>query len=240
MTGRLVRSELLKLVSVRTTWALLGTMLFVEGAYAMIFAAVPAKDKLDNPTDLFVGTGIQTVIVFCLGALLSTNEFRHGTANSTFLVTPQRERVLGAKLIVGLGAGIVCALLFIAVNAGLGFSIVSNRGVEVDGTEAVNIYTGVGIGMVLTCLFGVGMGALLRNQVVAVVAGLVIFFVLRGVATLLGAAGGFFPSEALIGLQGALAGDDTLDQVPGGLVFAGYCLVFAVAGAIGLREREIT
>lgn len=234
-----IRAEVIKLVSVRSTWLILGSMVLIEGLYASLAAGVPDVNKIDNPTDLFVGTGMETVLVFCLGALMATNEFRYGTANSTFLVTPRRERVIIAKLVVALVAGIVAALLFVAVNAGFGYSILSSRDIQIDGDDAVNIYLGTAIGMVLTCLFGVGLGALLRNQVVSVVLGIVIFFVFRGVAEVVGAPGDYFPSESLIGLQGALGDSDTLNQVPGGFVFAAYCIAFAVAGSIATRGRDI-
>lgn len=239
---RIFRAEVLKLVSLRTTWLLIGAMVLIEGLYAVTFAGAADLESIDTPTDLFVGTSIQTVLVFCLGTFIITNEFRHGTANSTFLITPRREQVIVAKLLVGLLVGIACALLFIAVNAGFGYSVLSSRDVQIDGGRAVDVYVGVGVGIVLTCVFGVGIGALLRNQVAAVVAGLVIFFVLRGIAALLGEVGAFFPADALIGLQGGTFGtDDTLDdQVAAGLVFLAYCVAVAVAGTIATREREIT
>jgi ABC-2 type transport system permease protein len=237
-----LRSELLKLVSVRTTWYLLGGMLLLEGLYAGLVASLLSEDELRgrDVSDLLVGTPLTTVFVFTLGALLSTNEFRHRTADSTFIITPQRERVVAAKLLVGALAGLVFAVEFITVNAGLGLSILSNRDVPVDGDTAVDIYTGVGVGMVLACVFGVGLGAVLRNQVVTVVTGLAVFFVLRGVALLIGDPGTYFPAESLAGLQGAVGEDFLLSQVTGGLVFGSYCVVFAIAGMIVTRVREIS
>lgn len=237
----ILRSEFLKLVSVRTTWFLLVGMVLLEGlAAGLIAALVPEEDLAGRDlSSLFGGTGLMTVLVFTLGALLSTNEYRHGTANSTFLITPQRERVIAAKLVVGFVAGIVFALEYIAVNAGLGLSILSSRDVPVDADTAVDIYTGVGIGMVLTCLFGVALGAVLRNQVVTVVVGLVLFFVLRGVALLLGDVGAYFPWESLASLQGGGDEDFLLSQPEGGLVFGAYCVVLTIAGVMLTRRREI-
>ncbi|MEA2181367.1 MAG: type transport system permease protein, partial [Solirubrobacteraceae bacterium] len=162
----ILRSEFLKLISVRTTWLLLGAMILIEGAVAGLLAGLGEKKDLRpaNVPDLLIGTPLSILFVFTLGALISTNEFRHGTANSTFLITPRRERVIAAKLVVGLAVGLVGALLYIAVNAGLGLSILSSRGVDVASNTAVNTYLGVGTGLVLGCLFGVALGASLRNQ----------------------------------------------------------------------------
>lgn len=241
---RAVRSEWLKLVSVRSTWLLLGSMVLVEAAFAIGIAGYASLEDLrsGDVDQLFVGTPLLTVFVFTIGALLSTNEFRHRTADSTFIVTPRRERVVLAKLAVGVAAGLVCALLFIAVNAGFGLSILSNRGVAVDADQAVDIYVGVGVSLVLISVLGVALGALLRNQVVTIVLGIALFFVLRELLTsILGEdIGAYMPGTSLVGLQGSSDDDYLLDQAAGGLVFAGYCVVVGIAAVIATREREIT
>ena len=239
-----LHSEWLKLVSVRTTWTLLGAMIVLEGLTAGLVTGLSDIDDLRNRSvaTLAIGTHLAIVFMFTLGALLSTNEYRHGTASSTFVVTPKRERVIAAKLAVGLTVGIVGALLYIAVNAGLGLSILSSRGIDVDSDVAVNTYLGVGTGLVLGCLFGVALGALLRNQILTIVTGLVLFLV-RGVfALFIGEdVGKYFPGEALLALQGTPGAETTLlDQVDAGLVLGATCLALAVAGMAATRYREIT
>ncbi|MBA3746326.1 MAG: ABC transporter permease [Solirubrobacterales bacterium] len=240
---RILKSEWLKMVSVPTTWLLLGTMLLVEGLAAGLLTGLSDIDdlKLRNPATLLIGTPLPTVFIFTLGALLATNEYRHGTANQTFVITPRRERVIAAKLAIGLVAGIVAALLYIAVNAGLGLSILSNRGVPVDGDLAVNVYAGVGVGIVLGCLFGVALGALLRNQILTIVTGLVLFLVRGVVALFIGTdVGKYFPGEALLSLQGTPGADaELLSQVDAGLVLGATCLALAIAGVVVTRYREI-
>ncbi len=241
---RILRSEWLKLVSVPTTWLLLGTMLLIEGlAAGLLTGLADVKDlKARNPATLLIGTPLSTVLIFTLGALLATNEFRHGTANQTFVITPRRERVVFAKLAVGLAVGIVSALLYVTVNAGLGLSILSSRGVPVDGDLAVNIYFGVGTGIVLGCLFGVALGCLLRNQILTIVTGLVLFLVRGVVALFIGTnVGKYFPGEALLALQGTPGSAKTLlTQVDAGLVLGATCVALAVAGIFVTRYREIT
>jgi ABC-2 type transport system permease protein len=239
-----LRSEWLKVVSVRTTWALLGAMILIEGLAAGLLTALADVDDLRNRdiATLIIGTKLAIVFQFTLGALLSTNEFRHGTANSTFVVTPRRERVIAAKLAVGLVVGIAGALLYIAVNAGFGLAILSNRGVDVDADKAVNAYVGVGVGLVLGCLFGVALGALLRNQILTVVSGMVIFLLAGTAALFIGSdVGQYFPGEALLALQGTPGTEETLlNQTDGGLVLGAYCVVLGIAGMVSTRLREIT
>jgi ABC-type transport system involved in multi-copper enzyme maturation permease subunit len=240
----ILRSEWLKLVSVRTSWLLLGTMILIEGlAAGLLTGLADIKDlRARDPATLIIGTPLATVFAFTLGALLSTNEFRHGTANSTFVVTPRRERVIVAKLAIGLVVGVVSALLYIAVNAGLGLSILSNRGVPVEADMAVNIYAGVGTGLVLACLIGVALGALLRNQVLTIVVGLVLFLLRGTFALFIGEdVGRYFPGEALLALQGTPGIEaKLLGQVDAGLVLGAFCLGCAIAGVVVTRQREIT
>ena len=241
---RILRSEWLKLVSVPTTWILLGTMLLIEGLAAGLVTGLADIEELRarNPATLLIGTPLSTVLIFTLGALLATNEYRHGTANQTFLITPRREQVIAAKLAVGLVVGVVAALLYIAVNAGLALSTLSNRGVPVDGDLAVDVYSGVGVGLVLGCIFGVALGALLRNQILTIVIGLVLFLVRGVIALFIGTdVGKYFPGEALLAVQGTPGTKETLlSQVDAGLVLGATCLALAIAGVAVTRYREIT
>jgi ABC-2 type transport system permease protein len=239
---RALKSEWLKLVSVRTTWTLLAATVLIEGLGATLSAALGDVEDLrkGDVSAFIIGLRLQTVLMFTLGALLSTNEFRHGTANSTFVVTPKRERVILAKLVVGLAVGVAGALLYIAFHAGLSLSILASRDVAVDSALVVNGYVGVGVGLVLGCLFGVALGAVLRNQVLTIVVGLVLFTLAGTVSLFIGTdVGQFFPGEALLALQNDPRVDDLLSQTTGGLVLAGYCLVLAVAGMVLTRQREI-
>ncbi|MDP2713071.1 MAG: ABC transporter permease [Solirubrobacteraceae bacterium] len=239
-----LKSEWLKLVSVRTTWALLVAMILIEGLTAGLVTGLSDVDDLRtrDVATLANGTKLAIVFMFTLGALLSTNEFRHGTANSTFVVTPKRERVIAAKLVVGLVVGIAGALLYIAVNAGLGLSILSSRGVDVDADTAVDTYLGVGIGLVLGCLFGVALGALLRNQILTVVTGMVLFLLAGTAALFIGNdVGQYFPGESLLALNGTPGADDVLlSQTEGGLVLGAYCVVLGALGMVLTRQREIS
>lgn len=53
------------------------------------------------------------------GIMLVTSEYRYGTIRPTFLFTPKRSRVLGAKV----GAGLLAGAVFGIGGAALGFGI---------------------------------------------------------------------------------------------------------------------
>jgi len=84
------------------------------------------------------------------------------------VATPRRSRVLSAKLTAGLVAGLVFAAA--AVGLALGSLILSAGGIpsSLDGGEVALLAGGGLAGIALRGAFGVGLGAIIRNQVGAV------------------------------------------------------------------------
>jgi ABC-2 type transport system permease protein len=101
---RLVQAELLKLWTTRTARVLLGlTAAGTAGLVTLVlaFAGRPGQPTLgDDALRQLVAApnGPLTLAALVLGVLGMAGEFRHGTATSTFLVTPARGRVVAAKL----------------------------------------------------------------------------------------------------------------------------------------------
>ncbi len=111
------------------------------------------------------------VLVLVLGVLVVTTEFRHGTASSIFLATPRRWPVLVAKLAATLLVGLLAGLAFVLVNGGLALSLFSSRGGEMPSAgDLASVYAGAVVSLALICAFGFGVGAVVRNQVVAIIA----------------------------------------------------------------------
>lgn len=161
----LLRAEAIKLGSVRATWSMLGIGLLVEGLFAGLYVGLVNLDDVGPIREVQTGTGMLMVLVLVLGVLMITNEFRHGTASTTFLVTPQRYPVLAAKLGAALGLGILTGLAYVAVNAGLALPLFSEREGNLPATsDIVAVYAGVVASMALLAAFGLGIGAIVRNQ----------------------------------------------------------------------------
>jgi ABC-2 type transport system permease protein len=102
-----------------------------------------------------------------LGALSITSEVRHGTIRPTFLVSPWRGRVLVAKIwvstLIGAGFGLVAC----ALAAGVGTVALRVRGIDVQlgGGDYALLLVGGSAAAALWAAIGVGVGAVLRNQV---------------------------------------------------------------------------
>jgi ABC-2 type transport system permease protein len=139
--------------------------------------------------------------------LLVTSEYRFGTIRPTFLFTPKRSRVLGAKLIASLAAGLVFDVVGIGVGLAVGSVILSGRDIS-----AV-LAGGQLAAIALWGAIGVGLGMIVRNQVGSVIGLLAWAFVVDNLLFgLAPSVGKFMPTQG----QDALIGITTKHQPPAG------------------------
>ena len=244
----LLNSEWLKLWTTRTTWTMLGIALLGEALFAGLYTGLSSVAEIEGPaaepeglTTVATGVGLTLVMMLVLGVLIATTEFRHGTASSTFLATPKRWPSLLAKLGAALLVGLVAGLAYVVVNAGLSVPIFSGRGGDIPPTsELVEVYAGVVASYALLCAFGLGVGAIVRNQVGAIIAAIAFFFVLSPLPELLpGNIGDYFPAQAIGSLHGNPEGDANLGQVAGGLVLGAWAAVLFAAGTALICRRDV-
>jgi len=201
-------------------------------------------------------SSIGYVFPVLLGALAVTGEFRHRTLTPTFLAEPHRGMVLGGKflsqLVVGAGLGVVA----FATSVGLGAAALAafdfGTGIDQSDTWAL-VGRGV-LAMALWGAIGVGLGALVPNQVAAIV--IVIAFtqflepILRLAATfsdITANVGRFLPGAASDALVGASfysimsAGSSaSLEWWQGGLVLLGIAGVATVIGGATTWRRDVS
>ena len=239
---RLVRAEALKLSTIRTTWLMLGIGLLVEGLFAGLYVGLASLTEIGPIVEVETGTGLLMLMVLVLGVLAITTEFRHGTASTTFLAAPRRYPVMAAKLAAVLAAGVFAGLAFVAVNAGLALPLFSSREGSLPSTgDVVSVYAGVVVSFALLCAFGLGVGAIVRNQVGAIIAALAFFFVLSPLPELLpGNIGDYFPAQAIGSLHGLPSEtEDGLGQVAGGFVLAAWSAALFLIGTVLIGRRDL-
>ena len=247
---RLVHSELLKLRTTRTARVLLtlaaaGTAALV--AIVLLLAGRPGQPALGpDALRLLVLVPAQplTLAALVLGVLGMAGELRHGTATSTFLVTPKRGRVVAAKLAAAAVTGLAMAAASSAAVLAVGLPWLRAKGIDVaiaDAGVAARV-AGLAVAVALYAVLGTGLGALLRNQVAAVVVGLLWWS--QGVERVLT---GILHQPGLerwlpLGAASALTapGDGSLPMWAGALVFAAYGLGLALLGGRLVARRDLT
>jgi ABC-2 type transport system permease protein len=247
---RLVKAELLKLRTTRTARTLLalaaaGTAALV--ALVCLLAGRPGQPALGDDALrqlALVPAKPLTLAALVLGVLGMAGEFRHGTATSTFLAAPARGRVVAAKLAAAAVTGLAMALLSTAAVLAVGLPWLRARGIEVTVADA-GLWArvaGLAVAVALYAVLGVGLAAVARNQVAAVIVGLLwwsqgVEGILVGLLRQPGLER-WLPMGAASALTGP--GDGTLPMLAGGLVFAAYGLVLALAGGRLVARRDLT
>ncbi|HEX5711899.1 MAG TPA: hypothetical protein VFX85_01145 [Solirubrobacterales bacterium] len=237
----LLRSEWLKLWTTRTTWTMLGIALLGEALFAGLYVGLAPLSEIGDIDQVATGTGLLLVMLLVLGVLIATTEFRHGTSSSTFLATPKRWPALLAKLGIALAVGVLAGLAYVVVNAGLALPLFEGREGNLPATSALTeIYAGVVVSYALLCAFGLGVGAIVRNQVGAMIAAIAFFFVLSPLPELLpGSIGDYVPAQAIGSLHGNPEGDGSLGQVAGGLVLSAWAFALFALGTALICRRDV-
>jgi ABC-2 type transport system permease protein len=238
-------SELRKMRSTRTNLGLLAGMVALTLLTVLINGFVLGVAELrghDNQHLLLSAGTSGALFASLIGVMAITSEFRHGTIRSTFLVTPDRSRVIAAKVVASLLMGIVFGLVAIGISFGVGYAILTGRGIDfaLDTGHIVLLVLGTIFMTALWAAMGVGIGAVVRNQVFAVIGVIVwAFFVDNLIRALLPDAGRFTPVGASDSVTAGFA-DYLLSPALGALLLAVYTLVFVAAGAMLVARRDVT
>jgi hypothetical protein len=249
----LVRAELLKLRTVALPyWLLLTTLAFVLlGVLATILTAGLEGAPLQRDDPQLLARAVASasggnIVVLVLGILALTQEFRFGTATPSFLVTPRRGSVLAAKLVSTVLVGLVFAVLSLVFALAVSWTTISLRGdaLRFDAT-VVEVMLGVGLVLALYGPIGVAVGALVRNQIAAVVAALAWTFIVEQlVVALWPEVGRWMPGGAATAVlqlgEVATTRGDLLPVWGGALLLVAYAVVLSVVAATVTLRRDLT
>ncbi|WP_438354445.1 ABC transporter permease [Microbacterium sp. CJ88] len=264
------RAESTKLFSTSIWWILAIVLAvyvaFTSSALGFVLSASatgalggrgPQPDAAGLPAMLYsTATAVGYVFPLLIGTLLVTAEFRHKTLTPTFLATPRRARVLWGKVAVGVVIGVIYAVIGIAASVGPAAGFLVGYGLDT-GFGASDTWALIGrmvIAFVLWVLVGIGVGALVRNQVGAIVGVLVFTQFIEPIGRVAGTfvqglsdVTRFLPGaagDALVGssiFSGATGAttSGTLEWWAGGLVLLGYAVVLLVLGSLVSWRRDI-
>ncbi|GAA0485244.1 hypothetical protein Ade02nite_08670 [Paractinoplanes deccanensis] len=239
-----VRAEIRKLLTIRTPLILFAAaqLLVVAG----ISGVLARRDDIAAAAiqrDAVAHAGLVSILTLVLGITAVAGEYRHRTISDTYLTTPDRARVVVAKLgvysVVGLVFGVAAAATAL-ISAALWLS---GRGASL-ATGSGELWRTVGGGIIwnaLFCAIGVGVGALITNLMGAVAAALAWLALVEGVvAALVGDGADWLPFALGSALDALPTATDGPPQWLAGVALAGYAAVFAVAAVLTTVRRDVT
>lgn len=246
MTTRQIASELRKLTSTRSVYTMLAALLAFVGLG--VVATVTDSDlasitrPLEQQPFLWVPLTIVPLFALLLGLRSFTDEFRHGSIVPALLASPNREGLLGAKLVTTAAAGLAFAAVATALAFAVGVPLLMARGVEItwSASELAMIVGRLFGATILWTAIGVGLGLAVRHQVAAIAGALI--WMLAG-ETILSAflpnIAPYFPGSAGSAIVGVNA-ENLLAPGLAAVVLAGWAVVATLAGGTLMHRRDIT
>lgn len=243
-----LRAELLKQRSTQTGLGLFAALLGLVALVVLLHGFGLAAGNLAGtaPQLMVFGRGEFLAALFAalLGALSITSEIRYGTIRPTFLACPWRGRVIAAKvwasMLIAAGFGLAAG----ALAAGAGTAALRVRGIDVqlNGGDYALLLAGGAVAAALWAAIGVGVGAVVRQQVPAMIGIcawlLFVEGLLVGDASPVGDIGRFLPGAAAQAVTGQGA-DRLLVPAAGLVLLALYAAAAALAGALATARRDV-
>ena len=262
-----VAAELVKLRTTRLWWGLLLGIVLLSAALGVLQAAVAGLDadgdgtgapSLGDPATLrttyTAGLGIAYLFTLSLGVIMMAGEYRHGTMSATVLSIPVRVKIVLAKLFSLVGAGLgygVATVLASTVAGAIVFRIREADLWRSDGGIPRAMALSV-VAVALWALIGLGVGTLIRNQVVALLIAIGLGWIVEPLLGLalraldVGYVAKYLPTsatQAIVQPAQPAGSDFDLSVLPwwgGVLVLLAYALVSAAIGAVLTLRRDIT
>lgn len=177
---RMIKIELLKLRTTRVGYGLLAAAVGLTILFSILEVSMAGSSSSYAPPPLATAAGLSAVInggIWCLifaallGVIVSSGEFRHGTATATYLATPHRGRVLAAKAVAAALAGAVFGLVgwLVPVAIGLGYESADGNKVPLSAGTLTRYAFGHLLAGALLAAIGVAIGSLIRSQLAGVI-----------------------------------------------------------------------
>lgn len=266
--AHLLRSEWIKLTTLRSTWWTLGLTVLGMVGISAIFAAsvsalagdmggqgdVPGAESFGASAITF-GYFIGQITVAVLGALAISGEYSTGMIRSTMAASPKRLDVLGAKAVV-IGVvvfvtGVVGTLLAWLVTLPL---LPDVAAVSLADGVTWRVIAGTGAYLALIALLSFGIGTIVRNSAGAISAVLGVLLMLPIALQIISSLGQEWALDLMRFLPGAagerlMAVGESADVMAtdyaafspavGGLILLGYvALVLVIAGSL-VKKRDV-
>ena len=254
---RIIRSEFIKLRTLRSTWILLGSMLVLFIAFGAIAALAttgqiddgrggpPAALGLDPVTTVLAGAGFAVLIMSVFGVLAGAREYGSGMIRTTLAFVPKRLPVLWAKVLVLVGLVIPVAVLAALGAFFLGMAVLSGAGeatASLSDPDAQRVLIGTAAYITGLSVIGLALGVAMRSMPGAIATVIGGVLILPALLTVLlpeswRSVLKYLPSNAAAPFTEVQVRVDMLALTPGIIVFVAWVLAsLAVAGILFTRR----
>lgn len=248
---RLIRAEFAKLRTTQVWFWMLIAVLAI--CVLVVLASFLGSGNVTHESDvpgIFASSRDASIAVFVLGVLGVTTEFRYQTITPTVLVTPSRWTLITAKMIAYAIIGAGYALACVALELAMSLPWLASRGISFDlgDPDLRRALFGLFLVLALYGIIGLGVGALLRNQIVAVTVGVVFLLILQNILIAIPGvreAWAYMPAGATVAIlfDTSSVPDDIvniLSPLGGVFVLLAWALIPAIIGAAFTMNRDIT
>lgn len=261
---RLVRSEWIKLRSIRSTVWCLAILAVVTVAMAVLVgsaldAGTQVTEEGADQTIVMINTvsvGLTALVVAVLGVLIITGEYGTGQVRSTFTADPGRIGAVIAKAAVLAATTFVVSAVSIWIGAFASTALQAGKGLHADLADpsVAMPLLGASVYVTLVALLAYGIGLLVRSSAGGIAITLGILLVLPVVLSLVAGAAGwqwlsdviqFLPAQAGAQLHTFSSGDDgqasgvVLNGWGGFGVLAAEVAAVGTLGLLAVRRRDV-
>ncbi len=255
---RVVRSEWIKLRSVRSTVITLLASAVVVVGFGAVAAAVqtgsitPAGGGRggqgfgSDPTGIsLAGVNLAQLIVAIVGVLLVTSEYSTGSIRGTLSAVPRRWPMVLAKVVVLGAVTFVVQLVAVFIAFFAGQSILGSKGVTLGDNGVLAAVIGAAVFLTGTALLGVALGFLLRSTASGIAVAVGAFFLLPGILSLFSTSiqddiRPYLPSSAGTSLTSVTHTAEYLNYWPALALLAGYVVVLTGGALLRMMRSDAT
>jgi ABC-2 type transport system permease protein len=250
---RVVLSEWIKLVSLRSSWiTFAAAVVAVVGLGALVSYVTnthwshmsPQEQAHFDPVARSLGgVELAQLAIGVLGVLVVTGEYATGMIRSSLMAVPRRWPVLGAKLVVFSACTFALTLVSAFAAFLLGQQLLGTHGSSLGAPHALRAVIGVALYLTVVGALAIGLGFVLRSTAGGIATLVGLLLVLPGVARLLPDTWQphvlpYLPSNAGAGVFAVQPDPGMLGTWAGYAVFCGWAAGALVLGFVVLRRRD--
>ena len=180
---RAVRSEWIKIWTLRSTWISAALTVLITAGFGALFTSLAADPDfigLDDPgTMLNAGTFFGMIVVAVLGTMSITGEYSSGQIRSSLAAVPGRLRLLTAKALVSATVGFLLGSVSIFLAWLISLPFLGDKTISLADSHYSGLIWGTGLSYAIIVLMSMGLGFLLRSTAGSITIVTVLLFVIN-------------------------------------------------------------